>query len=310
MSTNADSSSKMVNISETSPYYSGKCNKKCDYSFLYNLSSCKVTNIGNSALIFSYDNNPNGNPQASYNGIEYNVDDVMIIAPSYHLFNGQKTTAEMFIVHSPVISGNALLIVTIPITTISNAMYSLITPSSQLINDMLEQSIQLVPKSSETATLNLPSYSLEFVVPKKRYFTYTATNENVQWVVYGVNNAIQIIEDIAFALNKNILTEGTSDFLPRPNQPPLLFMSQGPAVDLQMTSSSDEIYIDCQPIGSSTEETNVTYVTSSRSQNSVMFFIYVIFFLLVLFVIYMIFSYIMHPNKESLSFATIKNKFV
>ena len=306
MSTNTDPSSNMINISETSPYYSGKCNMKCDYSFLYNLSSCNVTNIENTMLKFSYDNNPNGNPQAGYNGIEYNVDEVIIIAPSYHLFNGQQTTAEMFVVHSPVISGNAILIVAIPITTISNAMYSLITPSSQLINDMLEQSIQLVPKGGETATLNLPSYSLEYVVPKKRYFTYTATNENTQWVVYGVNNAIQIIEGIAFALTKKILTE-PSDWAN--NQYPL-FMSQGPAVDLQMTSSSDEIYIDCQPIGSSTEETNVTYITSSRSQNSVMFFIYVIFFLLVLFVIYMIFSYIMHPNKESLSFATIKNKFV
>jgi len=306
MSTNTDTSSNLINISESSPYYSGKCNLKCDYSFLYNLSSCNVTNVENTCLFFSYDNNPNGNPQASYNGIEYNVDIIVLYAPSYHLFNGQRTTAEIFICHIPVISGNAILNVSIPITSISNAMYSLITPSSQLINDMLKQSIQLVPKGGETATLNLPSYSLEYVVPKKRYFTYTDTTENVQWVVYGVNNAIQIIEGIAFELTKKILTNST-DF-GRPNQSPL-FMSQGPALDLQMTSSSDEIYIDCQPTGASTDETKVTYVTNSSSQNGVMFFIYVIFFLIVLFVIYMIFSYIMHPNKESLSFATIKNKF-
>jgi hypothetical protein len=87
-------------------------------------------------------------------------------------------------------------------------------------------------------------------------------------------------------------------------------MSQNPPVDLQLKSSSDEIYIDCQPTGTSTEETNVTYVSSSSNQSSVMFFIYVIFFLIVLLVIYMIFSYLMHPNKESLSFATIKNQFV
>ena len=268
MSTNPSSSA--INISESSPYYSGKCNLKCDYSFLYNLSSCNVTNVNNS-LFFLYDNKPNGNPQASYNGIEYNVEYVLITAPSSHLFNGEQTAAELIIYHYPIITGNASLIVSIPIISIADAMSSLITPSSQLVNDMIGESIKLVPKSGETATLNLSSYSLEYVVPKKRYFTYTVNNQ--QWVVYGVNNAIQILETYAVGLKK-ILSETTAVLYK--NQPPL-FMSQNPPLDLQMTSSSDEIYIDCQPTGTSTDETNVTYVTSSTSQNSVMFFIYVIF---------------------------------
>lgn len=309
MTTNTDLSSNMINISELSPFYQGKCNLKCDFSFLYNLSSCSVSN-DSSNLWFSYDNNPNGNPQASYNGIEYNVFYVIVSSPSIHLFNGQQTPAELTIVHAPRVTGS-FLCVSIPIISITDALSSLITPSSQLLNDMIGQSIQSVPNNGENATLNLPSYSLEFLVPKKRYFTYMDSVSNTQWVVYGINNALQLKQEYALGLSK-IISSSYENFLGSEhgtgNIP--LFMSQNPPLDLKSTTSSDEIYIDCQPTGSSTEETKVTYVASSSNQNNIMFFIYVIFFLTVLLVIYMIFSYLMHPNKESISFASIKNQFM
>jgi hypothetical protein len=311
MSTNSDISLNQINISESSSFYQGKCNLKCDYSFLYNLSSCYASNTG-ANLVFSYDMNPNGNPQASYNGIEYNVYFILISAPSFHLFNGQKASAELTIYHTPTVAGNFLM-VSIPIITITDALSSLITPGSQLVNDMIGQAIELAPNENESATLNLPSYSLEFIVPKKRYFTYSDNDANVQWIVYGINNAIQIKEATALQLAK-IIPRGDVDntlFMEQTkNINPPLFMSQNPPLDLKLSSSSDEIYIDCQPTGSSTEETKVTYVSSSSNQNSVMFFIYVIFFLIVLLVIYMIFSYLMHPNKESISFSSIKNQFM
>ena len=303
-----DASSNIINISESSQYFKGKCNLKCDYAFLYKLSSCNVYNDGN-MLMFSYDNNPNGNPQATYNGVEYTVYAVLITNKSVHLFNGQQTPSELIIIHFPVASGNTLLYVSIPIISIADALSSLITPSSQLVNDMIEQSLQLVPNISDNATLNLPSYSLEHVVPKKPYFTYTYSDtfENAQWIVYGVNNAIQIKETLAEQLKKIVPYD--SDISIGDNNLSI-FMSQSPPLDLQPSSSSDEIYIDCQPTGSSTEEEKVTYVSSSNNQSSVMFFIYVIFFLIVLLVIYMIFSYIMHPNKDSLSFASIRNQIM
>jgi hypothetical protein len=167
---------------------------------------------------------------------------------------------------------------------------------------------------------NVP-YKLESIVPVKRpFFSYTNTNDNTYHVVYGMTDAIfvepYVIEWLQSSINPIYTTSNSTynDNVVASNtsaNPYPLFLNNGGATSLLTNNLSDEIYIDCQPTGSSDEQTNVTTSTTTGEpkESSVKFAIYVIFFIMVLVVIYMIFSYITHPDKKNFSIGSIKNPF-
>jgi hypothetical protein len=168
--------------------------------------------------------------------------------------------------------------------------------------------------------LNITNYTLENIIPRGPFFSYTNTSDNAYYIVYGMNDAIYVDYDYIQQLqsivtpfytnptyNDTIVGSNTSaNIYP-------LFLNQTGATNLLTTNLSDEIYIDCQPTGSSNEQTNLTTSTSTTNEppkaSSVKFTIYVIFFLFVLFVIYMIFAYLTHPDKNNFSISSIKNPF-
>ena len=167
--------------------------------------------------------------------------------------------------------------------------------------------------------LNVTNYTLEYLVPGKTpFFSYTNTNDNAYYIVYGTDNAIfvdpNIIQNLQSVISPYYTNPTYNDTIVSPNitaniYP--LFLNQTGATNLLTTDLSDEIYIDCQPTGSSNEQTNVTTSTTNEppKASSVKFGIYVIFFLFVLLIIYMIFSYITHPDKKNFSIGSIKNPF-
>jgi len=167
--------------------------------------------------------------------------------------------------------------------------------------------------------LNVTNYTLEYLVPGKTpFFSYTNTNDNAYYIVYGMDNAIfvdpNVIQNLQSVVSPYYTNPAYNDTIVSPNitaniYP--LFLNQTGATNLLTTNLSDEIYIDCQPTGSSNEQTNVTTATTTTTlqQSSTLFFIYVMFFIMVLVVIYMIFSYITHPDKKNFSIGSIKNPF-
>lgn len=165
---------------------------------------------------------------------------------------------------------------------------------------------------NQPEVLNIRDYTLEFVIPRGPFFSYTDTTENVNYIVYGMTyaifvepNIIQQLQNVVvpFYNNPTYNTDGSNNPFP-------LFLNQTGATNLLTTNLSDEIYIDCQPTGSSNEQTNITTSTSNEPpKNSVMFLIYVIFFIFVLLLIYMLFAYITHPDKKNFSVGSVKNPF-
>jgi len=132
--------------------------------------------------------------------------------------------------------------------------------------------------------------------------------DNAIFVEYGIIQDLQSIIIPFYAnptYNDTVVSPNTTA-----NLYPL-FLNQSGATSLLTTDLSDEIYIDCQPTGSSNEQTNVTTSTTNEppKASSTLFFIYVLFFIFVLFLIYMIFSYISHPDKKNFSIGNIKNPF-
>lgn len=365
----------LMNISEEPIFLNGLCDLKCDFSFYYQTSICRVypNSDNTSSLHFTYEINSNGIKQALYNGVEYNVSGVFIYTPSLQYFNGIQAEGEIQIVHEAVLGNASPLVVCVPITSSLGSIPN--NKGSTLLSEMISNGVEIVIATNDNETdfnneihnlarrltgkpikwqitpftekqlstledqyqlsnikaqvdnnlsqpqvLNIPNYTLQHFIPSKQpFFSYTNTNDNAYYIVFGMDNAIYVDSTVIQTL-KSIITpyytnSTYNDTVVSPNTTANLyplFLNQSGATSLLTTDLSDEIYIDCQPTGSSNEQTNVTTSTTNEPSkaSSTLFFIYVLFFIFVLFLIYMIFSYISHPDKKNFSIGNIKNPFV
>lgn len=232
----------------------GKCDYKCSYSFQYNNSSCVATNRGD-YLTLSYDKS--SSPPVLYNTAGYDVQEIRIYTPSLHSYNNSKTDGEFIIVHTSN-TGAIPLLVCIPIK--SNNTSSVSALFFKAVVDTVANS---APADGESTTVNIPKYNLTGLVPRKPFFSYAATEPyqpctgSVEYVVYApLNGGLDIMPDTLTKL-QSIITSNPYDVKSGPS---LFFNPKGAT----LTGSGDgEIYIDCQPVGSSDETVDV--VTESDS---------------------------------------------
>ena len=223
---------------------SGKCDLKCDYKFTYTTSSCVATNRGN-YISLSYDNQTTS--PVLYNSVGYNVQELRLYTPSLHSYSGSKTDAELIVIHNSP-SGLKPLLVCIPIK-VSNAS----SVSSNLFRTLLNTMSSSAPSEGESTTVNFDNYNLNYLVPRKPYFSYTATepyqpcSTTVDYIVFGPALSALDINLGSFKIMKKVIKENEYDV----KKGPLLFYNgKGPG---QGGAGGDDIYIDCQPVGSSGE---------------------------------------------------------
>lgn len=232
----------------------GKCDLKCSYSFHYNNSSCVATNRGD-YISLSYDKS--SSPPVQYNSTGYDVKEIRIYTPSLHSFNGSKYDAEMIIIHNSMTGANPLL-VCIPIR--NNNTSSL---SATFLQTLVDTMANNAPAEEETTTINFPKFNLSYFVPKKPFFSYSATepyqpcSESVEYIVFNVT--LDITTDTLTKLTK-IIKSNPYDVKTGPN----LFYNERGANNTG--SNNGEIYIDCQPVGQSEETTEVvSYYDSTNN---------------------------------------------
>ena len=161
----------------------GKCDLKCSYNFKYSDSTTTAKNNGE-MLSLTYDNN--STTQVLYNNKKYTVTSIYITTPSIHTFNGSTTDAEICIEHTPI-NGGPLFSVGIPIKSSSEA-----TPASSLLTEIITAAATSVPAKGNSASLNVDGFSLDKIVPSKPFFSYTSSTDNMQWIVYGIVDAIPL----------------------------------------------------------------------------------------------------------------------
>jgi carbonic anhydrase len=232
-----------INLSKVS----GKCDFKCKYSFKYNNSACVATNRGD-YISLSYDKS--SSPPVIYNSVGYDVQEVRIYSPSLHSYSGAKTDAELVIVHMSN-SGSIPLLVCIPIK-INNSM----STSAQLFSSIIETVSNNAPADGETTTVNTDNYNLSDLVPRKPYFSYTATepyqpcSTTVDYVVFAPLNASLDITQETLDLFRTFMIDNPYDVKTGTK---FFYNEKGSEVSM----GNGEIYIDCQPVGSSEETVNV-----------------------------------------------------
>jgi carbonic anhydrase len=241
---------KAINISPKNVY--GKCDLKCVYNFKYKESSLTLKNNGVN-LSLSYDNS--SVPPVLYNEEKYNVSQIMIFSPSLHLFNENKVDSEIIIEHIPE-KGGQNLFVCIPIIKSGDN-----TTSSSLLSQVIMSASASAPAENETSTLNISEFTLNKIVPKAPFYSYSGTysTSTADFIVFGKNNAIPLNEKVLNTLNSII----------KPFNLPMigdnLFLNQkGPN---SSGNIGDGIYISCQPTGSSEEEIEITNTKTSTESD-------------------------------------------
>lgn len=233
----------------------GKCDLKCEFSFHYNNSSCIATNRGD-YISLAYDSS--SSPPVTYNSTSYDVKEVRIYSPSLHSFNGSKVDGEFIIIHNTS-SGAKPLFVCIPVKSSSSG-----EESGRNLTTIVQTVASNAPAEDEKTTVQISRFNLNAFVPRKPFFSYTATEPYlpcstglVEYIVYPADSAIGVAERVLSALQK-VIKENSYDIKPSPG---LFFNQKGPS-----NGNTGEIYIDCQPVGESEEETII--VTDSGSSAS------------------------------------------
>jgi carbonic anhydrase len=222
----------------------GKCDYKCEYNFHYNDSACVATNRSD-YISLSYDSS--SAPPVTYNSSAYDVKEIRIYSPSLHSFTGVKTDAELIIIHNSF-SGSPPLFVCVPIKN-NNSSNIASTNLTNIISNVAKSA----PADGEKTTINISRFNLNDFVPKKPFFSYTASepfqpcySNKTEYIVFTLSDAISISDNTLKTIQK-IIAVNKYDIKTGPS---LFYNEKGPS------SSKDggQIYIDCQPVGQSEEE--------------------------------------------------------
>lgn len=236
----------------------GNCDLKCSYSFNYSNSSCLATNRGNYISI-SYDKS--SSPPVLYNTLQFDVKEIRLYIPSLHSYNDSKKDGELVIIHTSN-TGAMPLLVCIPIK--SNNTSSV---SALFFNNIINTVASSAPSEDESTNVNIPNFNLNLLVPKSPFFSYSATepyqpcSENVNYIVFGVS--LDITSDALTKL-QTIIQSNPYDIKTGPN----LFYNDKGSNSKGSGFNSGDIYIDCQPVGSSDETTEIV---TDMGTNSITF---------------------------------------
>ena len=243
MTTNNNS----INISREN--VSGDCDLKCAYNFKYPQTSLVAKNDG---VMISLTCDKSNTPPVLYNNQKYIVDKFIIVSPSLHNFNGSKSSAEVLINHTPN-GGGEQFIVCIPIIESTDS-----STASNLLTEIIQGVSNGAPAKDETTNLNINGFTLNKIVPKKPFYSYTSSSntDKNEYIVFDILDAITINNKTLSSLTKiinpfSISTPGNK----------LFYNQKGP----NQTTVGDGIYISCQPTGSSEEETDVEYTKEQSS---------------------------------------------
>ena len=161
----------------------GDCSLKCKYSFNYGDSFITIKNK-KKYLSLGYDNS---NTNVIFNGLKMQVSEIRVFSPSLHTFDGNKSDAEMIIIHQGF--GKNLL-VCIPIN--HNSSKDTIGNNLELI---INKTVLNAPRLNEETQISSSKFNLnDFVPNKEKFYSYVGNypyepcTGKVNYVVFHESN--------------------------------------------------------------------------------------------------------------------------
>tara|TARA_A100001015_G_scaffold23722_1_gene26825 strand:- start:5710 stop:6618 length:909 start_codon:yes stop_codon:yes gene_type:complete len=228
------------------------CDLKCKLHASYGTSTATITN-GIISKLSNYDETIQGISLGNYiskdTKVKYNnisVDStiqVAVFTPSIHKFNGHHTAGELVVLHK----GNGKY-VAICIPIITN------TSNNSLSTILSIHNLNTIPAKGESTAISIEYNLNDYIKHYVPYFTYTGSlffinsNSDCEFIVFDKEHAISLDNDIIKTIHK-IINNKTSYSIPNINNIRLYYNSKGIS-----SSSSDNIYISCNPVGESGSE--------------------------------------------------------
>jgi hypothetical protein len=219
-----------------------KCSLKCKLWYKYGNSSCLVKNA-KEHLEISYD----GESDVMFNMVPYTPTQILIFKPSIHTYDGQYADAEIVICHKGGTNG---LFICIPII-VSQTM------ASSAGSNILENIFRNTLNTPDPTTLNIQDFNANYLIPKSSYFSYVAPmlpiggrcleRTSAQYVVFHQRHGNMTVSQEAMNNLGNLIHDS--------------YMStyEGKSFFNESGTTSNgfagdgEIYMDCQPVGESSE---------------------------------------------------------
>ena len=278
---------------------SGRCDLKCAYNFNYTTTSLVATNYG---IQISLQVDEQNVAPVTYNTEQYKVTGIVIRSSSMLLYNGTQAAGEIEITHEPV-NGGSQLIVFIPLYESTNS-----TAATNLITEIITDVASSAPSSGEQTTINLNNFTLQSIVPKRPFYTFSLLNSTVNCIAYGIKTGIPINQTTLSSLSTIITPTSVSDI----PQTELFVNDTGP--NMSGSNIGEGIYISCNPTGSSESTTSVEVTNTTTNDlanlinNPVVIQVFVgcLLFIVVFFIISMIFNFIAGKPMQLPSYLTPK----
>lgn len=233
-----------VNINQNPSKYTN-CSERCSFSFNYANSSTIIKNKG-TYLKFKYEQGSDMN--VKYNNVNLGVQDVRLYIPSLNNYNGEETMGEL-IVHHVDLEGKGLnILVCVPIST---------SFAKSKANHYMNSIIDHIPSVNDQSTINhvfslndfikhVPFYTLKTSLP------YSPYNGEYTMIVMDKKKGGIVLSDANIKKLKKVMNIEASRTTPTNPNNDLVFYNKTGATNPDTTdSSTDDIWIDCNPTGDS-----------------------------------------------------------
>jgi hypothetical protein len=224
-----------IDISKSNVY--ANCEQKCFYGFDYSNTLLIAKNL-RSELLFTCENSQA--PPVTYNNLNYNVASFSLFAPSLHQWMGAKVDGEIIIEHIPVYGGKNLY-TCIPLRKTSSTSNA---SNSSLITEIITETSKNAPGNGDTFNLTINNFNLQNIVPLAPFYNYYGKSKsyNGDFIVFDKTSSISLSSK-TFSLLKSLIKPSSivmfGGFL--------YYNPKGP------NQNATDIYISCQPTGSSNE---------------------------------------------------------
>ena len=254
------------------------CESTCNFLPLYKNAKIICKNMNNYILV-NFEGATNSYPKSKFNDETYIVSELRIFNKSVHTYlNEYDNQGEILIIHKNSAKPTEILVVSVPIKT-----SSVITSGTAILESLIKETNIHAPSSSLSRSNSIGSekvsspfvpnikFDIKNLVPITPYYFYKGifgfqtslggcgTPSNV--IVYSPSQGYVSISSKINSLFQGLLNPPSLIEYPISQGPILYYNSKGPIHE------NEDIYIDCQPVNSSTNKIYIPLNEQSKDIN-------------------------------------------
>lgn len=232
------------NIISTATY--NKCVDKCDLQVDFSEQVPTIENMGSALNI----KRTTETDYTKYAGNDVKTQKVQVLYPCPIQYNTITPVAAIQITFEPITSGTPMVLI-IPVSTTGSN-----TAGGDILSSIIDSASSTANSSGMSTSAGIPLFTLNKLIPTGSIYMFSMNSSSGSNVNYlcGANTSAIAISTGYLAKLKQIIPTATSKM----NVPSTISIFKNEnGIVVGPPTSGDNIYIDCQPVGSSEQEVGV-----------------------------------------------------